>query len=75
MADLPPDKLGAAIASIAAWRLAPESAVACPVCESSGLLLIDRSARPYAEWYVLTCADCGLDATLQIPSAPPRFGD
>ncbi|MBI1649693.1 hypothetical protein [Hyphomicrobium sulfonivorans] len=55
---------------IAAWHAAPDSAVACPVCDAQGLTVLDRSARPYAEWYVLVCNACGLEHTLQIPMAP-----
>ncbi|KWT70343.1 hypothetical protein APY04_1020 [Hyphomicrobium sulfonivorans] len=56
---------------IAAWRAAPDSAVACPVCDAQGLTVLDRSARPHAEWYVLVCNACGLEHTLHIPMAPP----
>ena len=68
---LPPSKLGAALASISAWRIEPEQAVACPVCGAFTLAIIDQSARPYAEWYALACASCGLEATVHIPLAPP----
>jgi len=34
-------------------------------------MIIDRSARPYAEWYALSCRSCGLDETLHIPLGPP----
>ena len=39
-----------------------------------GLAIIDQSARPYAEWYALTCAACGLNATINIPLGPPVPG-
>ena len=42
----------------------------CPACGKVGLEIIDRSARPYAEWYVLTCWSCGLSETLNIPLGP-----
>ncbi len=67
---LPPDKLRPALARIAAWRLAPAHPVTCPVCEAPGLDIVDRSTRPYAEWYALSCAGCGLDHTIHIPMAP-----
>jgi len=67
---LPPDKLGTALDRIAAWRLAPEAPVACPVCEAVGLEILDQSARPYAEWYALSCAACGLKATINVPLGP-----
>jgi hypothetical protein len=71
---LPPDKMTLAVRRIAAWRAAPHEPVACPVCEAPGLKIVDQSARPYAEWYALTCASCGLNATLQLPMAPPNPG-
>ena len=51
---------------VAAWRAAPDKPVACPACGQPGLAIIDRSARPYAEWYALACPACGLDETLHI---------
>ena len=55
-----------ALRRIAAWRLAPAEPVACPACDQPGLVVIDRSARPHAEWYALACAACGLDETLHV---------
>jgi hypothetical protein len=71
---LPTDKIALALTRIAAWRAAPDQPVACPVCEAAGLAILDQSARPYAEWYALTCAACGLNATLHIPLGPPVPG-
>ena len=71
---LPPDKLRDALDRIAAWRLAPDRPVACPLCEAPGLAILDQSARPYAEWYALTCAACGLNATINVPLGPPVPG-
>jgi hypothetical protein len=71
---LPADKMRVALQRIAGWRVAPTQPVACPVCEAAELTIIDQSARPYAEWYALTCAACGLDATIQLPMAPPIPG-
>jgi hypothetical protein len=56
-----------AIRRIAAWRAEPARPVACPACETPTLEVIDRSARPHAEWYALTCPACGLAETLHIP--------
>jgi hypothetical protein len=56
---------------IAAWRTNPSEPVACPACGKPGLTIIDRSARPYVEWYALGCAACGLDETLNIPLGAP----
>jgi hypothetical protein len=58
-----------ALASIAAWRTEPDAPCKCPVCGADGLSISDRSARPHAEWYVLTCKNCNLDATVHIPLA------
>ena len=68
---LGPEHVQRALLSIAAWRADPEGPAPCPVCGKAGLTIIDRSARPYAEWYYLTCADCGLEETLHIPMSPP----
>jgi hypothetical protein len=51
---------------IAAWRCDPRRAVACPACGKAGLEIIDRSARPHAEWYALGCNGCGLSETLHV---------
>jgi hypothetical protein len=65
----------AALARIAAWRADPQRPVACPVCGAHGLEIIDRSARPHAEWHALTCNACGLDETLHIAlgATPPSL--
>ncbi|MEQ1673081.1 MAG: hypothetical protein ABL893_19705 [Hyphomicrobium sp.] len=68
---LPAERMGAALASITAWRLDPDAPVACPVCGAKGLAIADQSARPYAEWYALSCTSCGLEYTVHIPLAPP----
>lgn len=68
--SLPADKLREALARIADWRLAPFEPVACPVCEAKGLVIEDRSTRPYAEWYALSCPSCGLEHTIHIPMSP-----
>lgn len=59
---------------ITAWRVDPEMTVCCPRCDKTGLVIIDRSARPYSEWYAVSCAACGLDATLNIALGPPVMG-
>ena len=61
----------AALQRIAAWRSDPKQPVACPACNREGLVIIDRSARPYAEWYALSCAACGLTETLHVALGPP----
>jgi predicted RNA-binding Zn-ribbon protein involved in translation (DUF1610 family) len=64
------DQLRQAARRIAGWRADPGESVACPACGKVGLEIIDRSARPYAEWYVLTCSSCGLSETLNVPLGP-----
>jgi predicted RNA-binding Zn-ribbon protein involved in translation (DUF1610 family) len=65
------DQVREAARRVAAWRTIAAAPVACPACGESGLVIIDRSARPYAEWYALACSSCGLDETLNIPLGPP----
>lgn len=68
------DELAAALAVIARRRADSEVVVSCPRCSATGLGLADRSARPYAEWYQLSCAACGLEETIHIPLGPPVIG-
>jgi hypothetical protein len=68
------EEMAKALPRITAWRVDPDAPVLCPRCEASGLLIIDRSARPYAEWYAIACSACGLDATINIPLGPPVMG-
>ena len=68
---LPPQTLPLALERIRAWQAHPDEPVLCPVCGAPGLDIADRSARPYSEWYVLSCAACSLEHTLNIPLAPP----
>jgi predicted RNA-binding Zn-ribbon protein involved in translation (DUF1610 family) len=65
------DQLREAVRRIAAWRANADAPVACPTCGEAGLMIIDRSARSYAEWYALSCRSCGLDETLHIPLGAP----
>jgi hypothetical protein len=52
---------------VAAWRSEPARPVTCPACGTECLNVVDRSARPHAEWYALSCPACGLNETLHIP--------
>lgn len=72
---LPPSRFREALAAITAGRLNSDIAVPCPVCGNAGLEVDDRSARPHAEWYALSCASCGLNDTIHIPmgSTPGSF--
>lgn len=65
------DRQREALRRIAAWRLDPVPPVACPACEAPGLAIEDRSARPYAEWYAVSCAACGLAETLHVALGAP----
>lgn len=59
---------------IAKWQQQPNEPVACPQCGAGHLAVIDRSARPYAEWYAVSCAACGLDEIIHIPLGPAVMG-
>ncbi len=61
------DQQRQAARTIAAWRADPGAAVACMACSKPGLVIVDRSARPHAEWYALSCPACGLSETFHIP--------
>jgi hypothetical protein len=64
------DEQDRALGLVTDWRLSGEPQP-CPRCKAMPLAIEDRSARPHAEWYHLSCAGCGLDATLHIPLAAP----
>lgn len=64
---LTPEQQRLGVRLVAAWRADPERPVACLACGAAGLSIIDRSARPHAEWYALACPACGLAETLHIP--------
>ncbi len=65
--NLTSEEMPSALRCIATWRADPETRLSCPRCGKDGLTVIDRSARPHAEWYVLSCTSCGLDAAINIP--------
>ena len=68
---LTPSQQRAALDVLAHWRADPRAQIACPACGKPDLSVVDRSARPHAEWYVLTCPACGLNETIHIPLAAP----
>ena len=73
--DLTATEQQVAVRRIRAWQLDPAQVVACPRCDRPGLVIEDRSARPHAEWYVLSCRDgCGLSATLHLALGTPSQG-
>lgn len=53
-----------------AWRRDPAAPLPCPACDKP-LAVIDKSARPYAEWYTFRCDACGFDRSIHIPLAGP----
>ncbi len=58
------------LAKVQIWRREPSATVACPICDAPGLEIVDRSARPHAEWYAIKCGTCGLDDAISIPLCP-----
>lgn len=68
------DELRLGLAAVARRQADAQANLDCPRCRAAGLVLDDRSARPYAEWYHLACAACGLDETIHIPLGPPVAG-
>jgi hypothetical protein len=60
-----------ALGQIAAWRQHPAREVPCPACSASGLSITDQSARPFVEWYALSCEACGLSEMLQLVMPTP----
>ncbi|MGD9783436.1 MAG: hypothetical protein AB7E80_02410 [Hyphomicrobiaceae bacterium] len=48
------------------------AALACPACGVEGVRVVDRSARPYAEWYEFSCATCGLEDAIHMANAAHR---
>jgi hypothetical protein len=69
--DLKREHLAEALDRITAWRADPGTVQSCPACGAPGIEIVDRSARPYSEWYALRCTGCGLDTALHIPLPGP----
>lgn len=59
---------------IAAWKNDQKAEHCCPRCDASGLNIADFSARPYAEWFELSCGKCDLSVTMHLPLAPTPVG-
>lgn len=59
---------------VRAWRADETKRVGCPCCATGALDIADRSARPYREWYALSCKACGFERTISIPLAAPIPG-
>jgi hypothetical protein len=54
---------------IRAWRLNEIKPVPCPCCTGGELEIFDRSARPYREWYAVSCRSCGMEKTVALSLA------
>jgi transcription elongation factor Elf1 len=63
------DEVRVALRRVRLWESDKSKPVQCPLCGAPELKIIDRSTRPYSEWYAVECASCGLDDTIHIPSA------
>lgn len=61
------EDVDAAVKVIRAWHAEPKVDYACPRCDVVGVSIIDRSARPHADWYAFKCEACGLDDAINIP--------
>lgn len=61
------DIVSRAMDELRAWHINPKGQQNCPYCGAPGVTIIDRSARPHAEWYHFSCTKCGLDDALYIP--------
>ena len=62
------------LALVRAWQQEPLADQLCPVCRAGGLEIIDRSARPHAEWYQLNCAACGFEQAVHVPLTSAGLG-
>ena len=56
--------------AVLAWKNNGQGTQACPRCGAPGLAVVDRSARPYSEWFELSCMACNLQVTMHTPLAP-----
>jgi hypothetical protein len=65
---------GELVALVRQWRREEGRPVACPCCAGIGLEIADRSARPYREWYALSCSSCGFSRTVGVSLAAPIPG-
>jgi C4-type Zn-finger protein len=60
---------GELIALVRTWRGNETRPVTCPCCQAPGLEIHDRSARPYREWYAISCNSCGFEKTVSVALA------
>jgi predicted RNA-binding Zn-ribbon protein involved in translation (DUF1610 family) len=65
--DLTSEELPIALLRIATWCADKQAEIACPRCGWEGLFVIDRSSRPEGDTYNLSCANCDLEAAIEMP--------
>jgi transcription elongation factor Elf1 len=65
--DLTPEEHQRVMELLGHWRADPEKSYVCPRCDLEGLVVVDRSARPHAEWYTVSCGACTLETTINVP--------
>lgn len=63
-----------ALARVQIWQRRPSEPVYCPLCDGPSFTVIDRSARPHTEWYVVKCEHCGLEDNISVPLCPQMGG-
>jgi hypothetical protein len=63
-----------ALAKVQIWRKDPSQEIFCPICDAPGFSIVDRSARPYAEWFAVKCEKCGIDDAISVPLCPQMIG-
>jgi hypothetical protein len=69
----PAERQACGLAAVDRWLRDRAQPVDCYACGAPGLVIVDQSARPYREWYAVSCARCGERATLSRAIA--RFGN
>lgn len=62
-----PELARAAMESVRTWEQNGKTGANCPVCGSSDVQIVDRSARPHMLWYAFSCGSCGLDEAVALP--------
>lgn len=70
------DLTDAVLATVRRWQAGAPPPFVCPACGAVAAIVEDRSARPHAEWYALTCSACGVETVVQLPlgSMPVPIG-
>lgn len=65
-----------AMLAIRAWERGErqDEDLVCPICDATGLQVVDKSVRPHTAWFELICRRCGLSEAVAIPDAVRRSG-